>query len=65
MDALGEACVFALEHWQPGPDKLSFIRIGTGVELSILEIAAVVANITRDLEMVHWEISKSDGTSTI
>jgi GDP-L-fucose synthase len=39
VDDLGEACVFALENWQPGPDEQQFLNVGTGVDLSIRELA--------------------------
>ena len=45
-DDLGEACVFALEHWKPQPDELSFLNVGTGVDLSIRELAEAVASAT-------------------
>jgi len=35
VDDLGEACVFALERWQPGPEELPFLNVGTGVDLTI------------------------------
>ena len=51
-DDLGEACVFALEHWSalspdaPKDDKgapLAFLNVGTGIDLSIRELAEMVA----------------------
>ena len=39
VDDLGEACVFALERWQPGPEELQFLNVGTGVDLTIRELA--------------------------
>ena len=47
-DDLGEACVFALEHWsalnEDAPldddgNPLAFLNVGTGVDLSIRELA--------------------------
>jgi GDP-L-fucose synthase len=43
VDDLGEACVFALERWQPAPDALQCLNMGTGVDLSIRELAKAVA----------------------
>ena len=61
-DDLGEACVFALEHWQPGPDELPFLNVGTGVDLSIRELAEAVARATGFSGTIHWDTSKPDGT---
>ena len=62
MDDLGEACVFALERWQPGPEELQFLNVGTGVDLSIRELAEAVAAATGFTGAIHWDSSKPDGT---
>jgi GDP-L-fucose synthase len=62
VDDLGEACVFALERWQPGPEELPFLNVGTGVDLSIRELAEVVAMHMGFAGAVHWDPSKPDGT---
>jgi GDP-L-fucose synthase len=62
VDDLGEACVFALEHWQPGPDALQFLNVGTGVDLSIRELAEAVAQATGFAGAIRWDSSKPDGT---
>ena len=62
VDDLGEACVFALEHWQPGPDKQQFLNVGTGVDLTIRELAEAVAEATSFQGEIHWDTSKPDGT---
>ena len=70
-DDLGEACVFALEHWDPGSPKaprdasgapLAFLNVGTGVDLSIRELAEAVAAATGFGGEIHWDASKPDGT---
>ena len=52
-DDLGEACVFALENWSalseeaPRDDEgkpLAFLNVGTGIDLSIRELAEQVAS---------------------
>jgi GDP-L-fucose synthase len=40
VDDLGEACVYALENWQPGPEDLQFLNVGTGVDLTTCETTA-------------------------
>ena len=61
-DDLGEACVFALENWQPGPDDPPFLNVGTGVDLSIRELAEAVAHAIGYRGMINWDTSKPDGT---
>jgi GDP-L-fucose synthase len=61
-DDLGEACVFVLENWKPHPDELSFFNVGSGEELSISELAKIVANITGFKGLIEWDTSKPDGT---
>jgi GDP-L-fucose synthase len=61
-DDLGEACLFALERWQPGPDELPFLNVGTGIDLSIRELAEAVASVTGFRGTIHWDTSKPDGT---
>ncbi|MEO1003744.1 MAG: GDP-L-fucose synthase [Cyanobacteria bacterium J06638_7] len=71
VDDLGEACVFALEHWDPaapgaprGDDgqALSFLNVGTGTDLSIRELAEAVAAATGFAGTIEWDASKPDGT---
>ncbi|EAQ74079.1 putative GDP-L-fucose synthetase [Synechococcus sp. WH 5701] len=63
VDDLGEACVFALEHWSPeAPGALSYLNVGTGVDLSIRELAEAVAAATGFAGTIEWDTSKPDGT---
>ena len=70
-DDLGEACVFALEHWNPGNPEapqdatgtpLAFLNVGTGLDLSIRELAEAVAAATGFDGQILWDASKPDGT---
>lgn len=62
VDDLGEACVFALQKWQPGSDDMQYLNVGTGLDLSIRDLAELVANtIGFDGEII-WDNSKPDGT---
>ena len=62
VDDLGEACVFALEHWQPGPEEQQFLNVGTGLDLTIRELAEAVAEATGFQGEIRWDTSKPDGT---
>jgi GDP-L-fucose synthase len=62
VDDLGEACVFALEHWSPAPGELTYLNVGTGKDLSIRELAEAVATASGYQGAIEWDISKPDGT---
>jgi len=62
VDDLGEACVFALEHWSPAPGELTYLNVGTGKDLSIRELAEAVAAATGYQGAIEWDSSKPDGT---
>ena len=70
-DDRGEACVFALEHWSalseeaPRDDEgkpLAFLNVGTGIDLSIRELAVKVAAAVGFNGSIYWDQSKPDGT---
>ena len=62
VDDLGDACVFGLERWSPAKDELSYLNVGTGVDLSIRELAKAVATATGFHGDICWDSSKPDGT---
>ena len=62
VDDLGEACVFALERWRPGPDELQYLNVGTGIDLAIAELAQAVAKAAGFAGTIEWDTSKPDGT---
>lgn len=62
VDDLGEACVFALEHWQPGTEEMQHLNVGTGIDISIASLAEAVAAATGFQGEIHWDTSKPDGT---
>lgn len=57
-DDLAHACVFLMETY----DQEEFINIGSGQELSIGELAQVVAQIVGFEGRILWDSSKPDGT---
>ena len=62
VDDLGEACVFALEHWRPGHQDPAFLNVGTGVDHMINDLAAAVADATGFSGEILWDYTKPDGT---
>jgi len=70
-DDLGEACVFALENWDPTAadsprdevgEPLPFLNVGTGCDISIRELAKQVATTVGYPGQIQWDQSKPDGT---
>ena len=62
VDDLAAACVLVLEKWNPNVDEVSFLNVGTGLDLSIRELATAVAEATGFRGEIHWDTSKPDGT---
>jgi len=58
VDDMAEAVVFALENTLP--DYL--YNIGTGVDLTIKELAETIQKITGHQGEIIWDASKPDGT---
>jgi GDP-L-fucose synthase len=61
-DDLGEACVFALERWQPQPDHPQHLNVGTGLDLTIKQLAEAVAEATGFQGEILWDTTQPDGT---
>lgn len=57
-DDLATACLFLLENY----DDSVAINVGTGADLSILELASMIKESTRFEGVIHWDHSKPDGT---
>ena len=62
VDDLGEACVFALESWAPKEDEIPYANVGTGVDLTIRELAESVARAVNFQGEIIWDALKPDGT---
>lgn len=62
VDDLGEACVFALENWMPSPDELPYLNVGTGIDLSIKDLAESIAELVNFKGDIYWDQTKPDGT---
>ncbi len=55
---LAEACIFLMESY----DKDGLVNVGTGTDLSILELAKLIAGIVGFKGEIRKDISKPDGT---
>jgi GDP-L-fucose synthase len=58
VDDLAEACVFLMNHF----DEAGLVNVGIGTDLSILELAQLVARIVGYTGSIQKDISKPDGT---
>lgn len=61
VDDLGEACVFALERWQPRPEEPPWLNVGTGTDISIRELAEQVAAAFDYRGEILWDTARPDG----
>ena len=61
-DDLGKACVFALEKWMPSVNDVQHLNVGTGIDLTIRELAELIAKTTNFEGKIVWDDSKPDGT---
>ncbi|MBW0180401.1 MAG: GDP-L-fucose synthase [Vulcanococcus sp.] len=71
VDDLASAAVFCLEKWDPSSSAaprdesglpLQFLNVGTGVDLSIRELAELVAEQCGYSGLIDWDSSRPDGT---
>ena len=71
VDDLAEACIFALEKWNPNNkespldefgEPLTWLNVGTGIDISIKELAGMIADITSYKGNIIWDQNKPDGT---
>ncbi len=62
VDDLAAAALFCLQHWQPGPEERQYINVGTGTDVSIQELATMVAEAVGFRGRISWDTSKPDGT---
>lgn len=62
VDDLGDACSFVLQNWKPAEDEMCYLNVGTGIDLSIFELAKMVASCSGYSGTIIWDHSKPDGT---
>ena len=71
VDDLADACIFALEKWNPdSPDApidntgqpLTWLNVGTGSDITIKNLSEIISKITSFKGEIFWNKSKPDGT---
>ncbi|MDR2214528.1 MAG: GDP-L-fucose synthase [Nevskiaceae bacterium] len=58
VDDLADACVFLMKHYSDAPP----VNVGWGEDISILELAQLVASATNYTGRLHFDSSRPDGT---
>ena len=68
---LGNAVLFALEHWSPSSEDapldskgipLTLLNVGTGIDISIKDLAQEISKIAGFKGEIEWDNTKPDGT---
>ena len=65
VDDLAEACVFILRNAEAKDiysDGVSHINIGTGQDISIADLAIVIADVAKYDGEISFDLTKPDGT---
>ena len=71
VDDLSDALIFCLNNWHPkrknapkleNGKPLYYLNVGTGKDLSIKELAIMIAKLTKFHGEIIWDNSKPDGT---
>ena len=58
VDDLADACIFLMNHYSGNET----VNVGTGKELSIRELTALVAAVIGYTSAIRWDLPKPDGT---
>ncbi len=58
VDDLAEACLFIMNR----KEQKEMLNIGSGVDVSIRELAGIVAKVVKYEGDIIWDVSKPDGT---
>ena len=70
VDDLGKACLYVLENWDPSADNspldennypLAFLNVGSGEEVTIKELAELIAHELDFTGSIVWDESKPNG----
>ena len=58
VDDLAEACLFLMDHY----DERSPVNVGTGLDLTIGELAELLAELVGFTGEIHFDFARPDGT---
>lgn len=58
VDDLAEACLFLMDHY----DERTPVNVGTGTDLTIQELAELIAELVGFTGEIHFDFSRPDGT---
>lgn len=58
VDDLADACLFLLQHY----DSPEIVNVGTGQDITIRELAGLIAEIVGFTGTLNWDAEKPDGT---
>ena len=58
VDDLAEACIFLMDHYDGGDP----INVGTGIDITIAELAALIANVVGYSGQIQYKTDMPDGT---
>ena len=68
---LANACIFALEMWNPSEissprmengEPFNFLNVGTGKDITIKELATIIAREVNFKGQIIWDETRPDGT---
>ncbi|MFN8024099.1 MAG: GDP-L-fucose synthase [Acidimicrobiales bacterium] len=57
VDDLADACLYLMEHY----DEDGHVNIGTGIEVSIRELAETLIDVVHPSATIRWDASRPDG----
>ena len=58
VDDMAAACLYLMEHYD-GPEQ---VNVGTGIDVTIREVAETIATVVGYTGQTEWDTSKPDGT---
>lgn len=61
VDDLADALLFLIDRFEP-TRQLSFLNVGTGVDLTVRELAEKISSIVGYTGKIEWDASRPDGT---
>lgn len=62
VDDLADACCFLMENVPAGAAPLDLYNVGSGLEVSIRDLALIIQRVTGHQGELRWDPSKPDGT---